>query len=103
MPQTFEDPEINGRKPKTSTFTIAMGMVVALAILASLWFLFEPLQRRRSNRRKNKQVMNAAEQEYTKKIEISNIAMSRAENFLHQEVTTLEGEIHNAGASPSPA
>jgi hypothetical protein len=99
MQQTFEDPEINGSKPRTSTFTIAMGVVVALAILVSLWFLFEPLQSRRATSpQEQTSVMNPVEQEYTKKIEISNIAMSRAENFLHQEVTTLAGELYNGGA-----
>jgi len=38
-----------------------------------------------------------AEREYAGKILIENIALSRAENFLHQEVTTLNGEVINSG------
>jgi hypothetical protein len=38
-----------------------------------------------------------AEQAYAPKIHIENVALSRAENFLHQEVTTLSGELVNTG------
>src|ERR1700741_5467708 len=38
-----------------------------------------------------------AEQAYAPSIHIENIAMSRAENFLNQEVTTISGEVVNAG------
>jgi hypothetical protein len=37
------------------------------------------------------------EQAYAAKIQIENIDLSRAENFLHQEVTTLSGELVNTG------
>lgn len=39
-----------------------------------------------------------AEQVYASSIHVENIAMSRAENFLNQEVTTISGEVVNAGA-----
>ena len=39
----------------------------------------------------------AAEREYAAKIHVENIILSRAENFLHQEVTTLNGEVINDG------
>lgn len=38
-----------------------------------------------------------AEQAYATKIQIENLALSRAENFLHQEITTLSGELVNGG------
>ena len=37
------------------------------------------------------------EQAYATKIRIENLALSRAENFLHQEVTTLSGDLVNEG------
>lgn len=37
------------------------------------------------------------EQAYAAKLQFSNFAMSRAENFLHQEVTILSGEAANGG------
>jgi hypothetical protein len=41
--------------------------------------------------------LGPAEQAYAPKIHIENVALSRAENFLHQEVTTLSGELVNTG------
>ena len=38
-----------------------------------------------------------AEQAYASKIQFENISLSRAENFLHQEVTTLSGDLVNTG------
>jgi hypothetical protein len=39
----------------------------------------------------------AAEQAYASRMRIENITLSRAENFLHQEITTLNGELVNDG------
>jgi hypothetical protein len=39
----------------------------------------------------------AIEQAYAAKIQLENIALSRAENFLNQEVTTLSGDLVNSG------
>jgi len=41
--------------------------------------------------------MSPAEQQYVENIQIGNITVSRAENFLHQEVTTVSGEVYNGG------
>jgi hypothetical protein len=100
MQQPFENPEAQQSKSKSSRLTTGIAAVVAAAILTSLWFLFEPLQDRRATSLQETVAlkMNPAEREYAKKIEIGNIAMSRAENFLHQEVTTLKGELYNGGS-----
>jgi len=37
------------------------------------------------------------EQEYARNLRIENVALSRAENYLHQEVTTLQGSLMNSG------
>jgi hypothetical protein len=39
----------------------------------------------------------AAEQAYARKLQLQNFAMSEAENFLHQEVKYLDGDILNTG------
>ena len=39
----------------------------------------------------------AAEQAYATSLHIENIALSRAENFIHQEVTTLTADLVNSG------
>lgn len=99
MQETFEDPGIPESKSKLSALTVGIAAITIVVVLLSLWFLFEPLQSRTaSGLQETGQVkMTPAEQEYAKNIEVANLAMSRAENFLHQEVTTLTGEIHNAG------
>ena len=43
------------------------------------------------------------EQAYAGKLQLGNLAMSRAENFLHQEVTILSGEVTNTGDRPVQA
>lgn len=100
MQETFENPEIPGSQPKRSPATIGMTVAVAAAILVGFWFLFGPLHSRRGTGVQQTVNMSAAEREYTKKIEIGKIEMSRAENFLHQEVTTLNGEVCNGGSEP---
>jgi hypothetical protein len=99
MQETFENPETPESKPKTTPLTLAMAVVVAAAILVSLWFLFEPPQTRKSTTIQETVIlkMSPSEQECAKKIEIEKMEMSRAENFLRQEVTTLAGELHNGG------
>jgi hypothetical protein len=39
-----------------------------------------------------------AEQAYAASVHIENIAMTRAENFIHQEVTTLTADLVNGGS-----
>ncbi|MGB2632825.1 MAG: hypothetical protein WAM58_02700 [Candidatus Acidiferrum sp.] len=99
MQDKFENPETPETKSKASRLTVTTGALVTAAILLSFWFLFEPLGRKSNATHEAAQLlMNPAEKEYTKNIEVGQIAMSRAENFLHQEVTTLTGELHNAGS-----
>ena len=38
-----------------------------------------------------------AEQAYAAEVRIENIALSRAENFIHQEITTLTADLVNSG------
>lgn len=102
MQETFQDQEPQESKPKSSPVTMGIAVALVAAILLSLWLLFEPLksQKRATLTDTLDLNMSSAEQEYSKKIEIGNITLSRAENFLHQEVTTLTGEVHNGGTEP---
>lgn len=99
MQDTFEDPGIPPSKSKPSPLTVAIAAVAIAVVLLSLWFLFQPLQGRKTSGLPDagQAKMTPTEQQYAASIEIANLALSRAENFLHQEVTTLTGEIHNAG------
>src|SRR5271165_4958142 len=98
MPNALQDPEKPEKEEARSALTLIIGAVVVLAIGLSLWFLFHvpaggPLTYRGSVALK----MTPAEQAYLKNIRVEKIALSRAENFLHQEVTTLSGEVVNDG------
>jgi hypothetical protein len=42
----------------------------------------------------------AEERAYATSVGVDHLEVSRAENFLHQEVTTLSGEITNGGGRP---
>lgn len=105
MQDTLENPEPSGSKPKTSVFTIAMSAVVLLAVLVSFYFVFAPLGSRRATSVQETVAvkMSPAEEEYRQRIAVDKIEMSRAENFLHQEVTTLSAELYNSGNEPVSA
>jgi hypothetical protein len=98
MQGTFQTSGTQNSKPRVSPVTLVIAAVVILVVGATLWFLFQPAGNRLSPSAGDLNLkMNPAEQEYAKKIEIGNIALSRIENFLHQEVTVLSGEVFNGG------
>ena len=91
----LDAPESQQNRP---FITIVLGAIVVLAICASAWFLFHsPSSNPSTNEATIKIKMNSAELEYLGNIHVKDIALSRAENFLHQEVTILSGTIVNAG------
>lgn len=74
--------------------------VAAIAIIAALGFYFWPGSPKApiAGQTQAHLPFGPAEQAYARKIQLENLALSRAENFLHQEVTTLSGELLNAGS-----
>jgi hypothetical protein len=99
MQTSLESPEPQ-EKRRISLATVAIAAVALLAVGGSVWFLLAPMPGQNAPQPTatvNLQ-MQPAEQEYTKKIQIGNIALSRAENFLHQEVTLISGDVFNSGA-----
>ena len=90
-------PEPEQRKPPP--LNILLGALVVVAIALSFWFAFKSPQGG-SSRAASQEItvpMSQAEQAYTKSVQIENIALSRAENFIHQEVTILNADAVNAG------
>jgi hypothetical protein len=77
---------------------ILVGLAVSLAFVLLVFFL---------SRASTKNVQPAApgsqdaqgpdERAYTSNVGVDHVEISRAENFLHQEVTTISGEISNGG------
>jgi len=102
MPETLHNPENHQKEPRTSTVTIILGVIVLAAILLGLWFLFVPLQNKRATSTLSgvTHKMTPVEQEYVRNIRVEKIALSRAENFIHQQVTILNAEVANDGAKP---
>jgi hypothetical protein len=102
MQPTLDSPEPSNTKRTISPITVVMVVVAALAVVGTLWFLLVPPPGPKAPEGPAtiNLKMSPAEQEYTKKVEVANIALSRAENFLHQEVTIVNGEIFNGGTQP---
>jgi len=101
MQGTLHNLDAPSNKPKGSPMAIAIAAGAILAVVAAVWFLLQAPQGPRVPTAKVVKLrMSPSEQEYRKKIEVGNLALSRAENFLHQEVTILSGEVYNGGAEP---
>jgi hypothetical protein len=93
--QNSQEPE----QQKPPPLNILLGALVVVAIALSFWFAFKSPQGG-SSRPGSPEItvpMSEAEQAYTKSIQIENVALSRAENFIRQEVTILNADAVNAG------
>jgi hypothetical protein len=99
MQDTFHNPDSSPVEQKRPLLTVILGAVVLIAIVVSAWFLFhEPSPAGEESGKTTVAIkMNSAEQEYLANIHVKDIALSRAENFLHQEVTILNGTVVNTG------
>ena len=98
MQNALHDPEKIAKAEKRSPLTLIIGGVVAVSIGLSFWFLFHtPLAGPAAYQATVNLKMTPAEQAYLKNIRIEKIALSRAENFIRQEVTILSGEVANDG------
>jgi hypothetical protein len=88
-------------EPKPRRFPLLV-LTVMIAIAASLGIYFWPGEEEPQSASKNGRRLpfGPVEQAYVSKIQFENISMSRAENFIHQEITTLSGELVNSGSLP---
>ena len=79
--------------------TLVLAAIVVFVIAASLWFLFKspPPPQQGTLPLVVTPRMSDAEKDYATNVRVENLAMSRAENFLHQEVTILNAEVVNGG------
>jgi hypothetical protein len=92
--------EIPGeQQPDRGPFSFALLVAAAAVVIVLAVFYLWP--GRQSPSRGGPQEVHPpfgpAELAYAPKIVIENVALSRAENFLHQEVTILAGELVNTG------
>lgn len=91
--------QITPAKEKPSIITIVIGLIVVATIGISLWALFKtpanvPAPAVEIN---IPTAMGPEEQAYAQSLRIENVALSRAENFIHQEVTILNADVINDG------
>jgi hypothetical protein len=93
------------KKENRSIVTLIVAGAVAGTIVLSVWSLLRMQQVENTPQLKDtiQLKMGAAEQDYAKNIRIEKIALSRAENFLHQEVTILAADAVNSGSKPIEA
>jgi len=76
---------------------VAPVAAVALALVILLFFFLFSSGPQRGSGEAARLPFAAAEQAYAPRITLGNFSMSRAENFVHQEVTMLSGQVGNAG------
>jgi len=92
--------EIPGEQPPArGPFSFALMVAAAAVVIVLAGFYLWP-GRQSPSRGSAQQVhppFGPEERAYATKIAIENLALSRAENFLNQEVTTLMGDLVNTG------
>jgi hypothetical protein len=87
-----------GPPPERGRFSFALLVAAAAVVICLAGFYFLP--GRQSPSRGNVEThppFGPAEQAYASKVRVENLTLSRAENFLHQEVYILSGEVVNDG------
>jgi hypothetical protein len=97
-----EQPQIEGpgeQPTDRGPFSFALMVAAAAVVIVLMGFYLWP--GRQSPSRGGVQEVHPpfgpAEREYASKIKIENVALSRAANFLNQEVTILTGDLVNTG------
>jgi hypothetical protein len=97
-----EQPQIDipsEQPPARGPFSFALMVAAAAVVIVLAGFYLWP-GRQSPSRGGAQQVhppFGPEERAYAAKIAIENLSLSRAENFLHQEVTTLAGDLVNNG------
>jgi hypothetical protein len=87
--------------PNKTRLLLVLGVIVAIGLLAFLFLHSSPKQTPPSAAAQPQQPsMGVEERAYAASVGVDHLEISRAENFLHQEVTTISGEITNGGGRP---
>jgi hypothetical protein len=81
-------------------FRIALVAAGALALLVVVFFYLFSSGPHSGSGREAHLPFGPEEESYAPSVEFQHFSMSRAENFIHQEVTMLSGEVSNAGGRP---
>lgn len=97
MPESLQIETPDQPQPTSGrSWIVWMGAAtIAIALIIVMW----PGGERRSSSRTRESHLpfGVPEQAYAPKIQVEDLTLSRAENFLHQEVTMLAGRLTNGG------
>jgi hypothetical protein len=98
-----EEPQIqipDPARPEGGGFNFAFILAIAAVVVIAAAIYFSPGRQSPPGAAPPQAhfAFGAAEQAYATSVHIENIALSRAENFIHQEVTTLTADLVNAGS-----
>ncbi len=97
MPESLQIETPDQPQPtRGRSWIVWMGVAtIVIALIIVMW----PGGERRSSSltRESHLPFGAPEQAYAPKIQVEDLTLSRAENFLHQEVTMLAGRLTNGG------
>ena len=98
-----EEPHIqipDPAQPEGGGFNFALILAAAAIVVIVAAFYFSPGRQSPPGAAPQQAhfAFGAAEQAYAASVHIENIALSRAENFINQEVTTLTADLVNAGS-----
>jgi len=98
-----EEPQIqptDSAGPEGGGFNFALILAGAAIVVIVAAFYFSPGRQSPPGAAPQQAhfAFGAAEQAYAASVHIENIALTRAENFIHQEVTTLTADVVNAGS-----
>ena len=97
QPDPPNQPPLRGK----SSWLSVLVAVALLCVLAAAFYRWQVRnEHARTSTTQSQMSFGPEEQRYARNIHIGNLSMSRAENFLHQEVTTLSGEVVNGGNRP---
>ena len=72
-------------------------LVLSVAAAGLILFLWQGSGKRQAPAATVHLGFGARERAYAPNVHVENVALSRAENYLHQEVTTLQGDLINSG------
>jgi hypothetical protein len=87
----------SSRDPERPIPKVILTAAVAIAALLVFYFLFAGPKSPPFVRNRSHLPYGAAEQAYASKLQIENVVVSRTENFVHQEITSLSAELLNKG------
>lgn len=89
--------EDSRRRRSISTISILLAALTVIVAGVLAWVLLVPSKKSPVNSATVNGSMSPTEQAYLPNIKLANITLSRAENFIHQEVTIVNGDVYNTG------